>query len=412
MTDKQARADTLPDMGAVGADMKTRLLKLEHPSVEATGLAAGEQPTVSVALDGDKKLKWSFGIPAGATGPQGTQGPQGDKGDKGDTGDRGPQGEVGPQGPKGDQGDQGPQGLKGDTGATPQISATATTLDAGSSATVTVTGAAETPQIAFGIPRGDKGEKGDKGDPGNGLIIKGTYDSLAALQEAHPTGTEGDVYATNDTSPPSVYIWDTVASAWTSIGAVQGAKGDKGDTGAQGPKGDTGSQGPAGKDGVNAAITNATATVDAATGTPTVQVTLGGTASERTFAFAFWGLKGETGSQGPKGDTGEQGPQGEKGDQGPQGDQGPKGDTGPAGTTTWAGITDKPAAFTPSTHQHAIADVTGLQTALDNKQQAGSYAAASHNHAASDVSGLGSLATKNNITLDDFVGDIDYGSIA
>ncbi len=39
---------------------------------------------------------------------------------------------------------------------------------------------------------------------------------------------------------------------------------------------------------------------------------------------------------------------------------GPKGATGQPGTTTWAGITDKPATFTPSAHQHARTDVAGL----------------------------------------------------
>lgn len=41
---------------------------------------------------------------------------------------------------------------------------------------------------------------------------------------------------------------------------------------------------------------------------------------------------------------------------------------------TWDNVQNKPSTFPPSTHTHAIADVTGLQTALDGKQPVGDYA--------------------------------------
>lgn len=44
-------------------------------------------------------------------------------------------------------------------------------------------------------------------------------------------------------------------------------------------------------------------------------------------------------------------------------------------TVTWADIQNKPTSFTPSTHAHAIAEVTNLQTTLNGKS------AASHTHA-------------------------------
>lgn len=219
------------------------------------------------------------------------------------------------------------------------------TLTPGSQATATITPNEGSIAIALGIPQGLKGDVGDqgpqgkqgiqgpKGEPGNGLTIKGTYASLSALQSAHATGSEGDVYATTDTTPPTVYIWDTVANAWTSIGAVQGAKGD---TGAEGPQGPT---------GVTPAI-SISVTGLAAGASPTVVKS--GTAEAPSFAIGI-----------PKGDKGD------KGDQGPQ---------GVPGTTTWDGLTGVPSTFTPSAHTHATSEVMGLDTALASKQPTGDYA--------------------------------------
>lgn len=301
------------------------------------------------------------------------------------------------KGQKGDQGD------KGETGSAATIMVgEVTTGAAGSAASVTNTGSASEAIFDFSIPQGAKGEtgpQGPKGEDGTSISVKsseaectkigdGYIDESGHLQilnslsprtfkdageikgpkgdtgaqgpqgEQGPKGEQGTaagfgaVTATVDanTGTPSVTVTTGGTNAAKTFAfAFKNLKGEKGDQGDKGADGDPGAKGDP---GTAATITGATATVDANVGTPSVTVTPGGTASARSFSFAFKNLKGQ------KGDQGSTGPQGPQGDVGPQGPQGDKGDTGAQGisitkieqgaSTQSDGYTVTPITFTKS----------------------------------------------------------------
>ena len=72
-----------------------------------------------------------------------------------------------------------------------------------------------------------------------------------------------------------------------------------------GPQGPVGEAGTDGAPGAAAGFGTPTATVDANTGTPEVEVTASGPDTAKVFAFAFKNLKGEKGDAGEKGEQGE-----------------------------------------------------------------------------------------------------------
>lgn len=233
------------------------------PTATATQTADGATITIT-----DKNGTTTADVARGMKGDKGDTGDVGPQGPKGDTGKQGPQGiqgEAGPQGPKGDTGEtgpQGPQGIQGETGATG------------------ATG-----------PQGPKGDTGPQGATG-------------------PSGADG-VSRTHSWNGSALFVASTSGTSSADLRGPQGIQGIQGETGPRGETGATGATGPQGPkgdtsdDGADATITGASAIVDSSTGTPSVNVTLGGTASART--FAFHNLKGETGATGP---TGPQGPAG------------------------------------------------------------------------------------------------------
>lgn len=153
--------------------------------------------------------------------------------------------------------------------------ATAEGTDGDAQATVTNEGSAVHADFVFDFkiptaigPKGPQGERGPQGEQG----------------EQGPEGPQGP----------------------TGPAGPQGPKGDKGETGPQGPQGETGAtgaQGPLGPVGPAPSI-SATATVDGATGTPSVTVMKSGSDAAPNFSFEFTGLKGEQGEQGPQGPQG------------------------------------------------------------------------------------------------------------
>jgi hypothetical protein len=132
-------------------------------------------------------------------------------------GDPGP---AGPQGVQGNPGPSGPQGVQGNPGASG--------------------------------PQGPQGVQGIDGADGTGVNILGSYDSLAALTAAHPTGNAGEAYLVSG----SLYVWNTGSGKWENVGniqgpqGVQGVQGVKGDPGPAGPQGIQGNPGPAGPQGI------------------------------------------------------------------------------------------------------------------------------------------------------------------
>ena len=141
------------------------------------------------------------------------------------------------------------------------------TVQSGEVASVSNRGTSSEAILDFTLP------KGEKGDPGTGLTLLDTYPTLSALQTAHPVGQRGDAYIVGTTANNTTYLWSTTKNAWEDVGALKGAKGDKGDA--------------------------ATVTVGTVTSGSTTRVQNVGTSTDAIFNFTL-----QKGAKGDKGDAG------------------------------------------------------------------------------------------------------------
>ena len=89
---------------------------------------------------------------------------------------------------------------------------------------VTVSGNLKTGlNFDFGLvegPRGQAGPEGPQGPEGKGLEILGVYATLSELQNAHPTGTAGDIYLVGSSNNYVMYVWSEDQNSWLEGGAL------------------------------------------------------------------------------------------------------------------------------------------------------------------------------------------------
>lgn len=147
----------------------------------------------------------------GVTGVTPVAGPEymlvAEKGGKGDPGAPGTPGGKGDPGERGETG-VGVQSVERTAGdGSPGTTDTYTiTLTDGSTSTFTVYNGAD----------------------GTSFTVLGRYDTLDALQAAHPAGSEGDAWAVGSAEDNDIYLWNVDAQTWQNIGSLQGPPGPAG----------------------------------------------------------------------------------------------------------------------------------------------------------------------------------------
>ena len=243
---------------------------------------------------------------------------------------------------------------------------------------------------------------------------------------------------TNLQTAPTNLVWKKLGESGGAgvIGPTgpQGPTGPRGETGATGLQGPTGPKGedgvigptgPTGPNGTAAGFGTVSATVDANSGVPSVEVNTTGDNTAKNFIFNFKNLKGDkgkdgapgkdgtvgptgpigpqgpigpTGATGPTGDIGPTGPKGEDGvigPTGPKGEDGVIGPTGPRGETGATGATGPTGAIGPTGPQGIKGD-TGSQGPTGPKGDSGyKFKFSAANVASSTLDGVHSLDGKH-----------------
>lgn len=240
----------------------------------------------------------------GDTGPTGPQGPQGIQGIQGIQGETGPTGPEGPTGATGPQGEQGIQGIQGETGLAATIEVG--TVTKGVNPSVTNVGSSSAAIFDFVLPKGDQGDKGDTGDAaGFGIPIASAISldaSSSATVSVSASGADtAKVFSFEFGIPRGVQgiQGETGPQGPTGATGPQGPEGPTGATGPEGPQGPTGAtgpQGPTGPEGPTGATgpqgpTGATGATGAAAGfgTPTASATVIDASSGATVAISATG---------------------------------------------------------------------------------------------------------------------------
>lgn len=154
------------------------------------------------------------------------------------------------------------------------------------------------------------------GPPGRSVEMRGPVASVSDLPTTAPSD---ELWLVGSTSPYDGWFYN--GTNWQNIGQISvGPQGSQGEQGEQGPQGvtftpaisssgwlswsnDGGRANPPnvnlkGPAGTAAGFGTPTATVDQTTGTPSVTVTASGPDTAKVFAFAFSGIKGESGGGG------------------------------------------------------------------------------------------------------------------